>query len=923
MLWAFTHCLAACLPACLPPLACVQGAVREVHVGRVQLFGDGPLQQQLAAFAQSVFAGAPQLPLLVREVRVTLGPPPQQPPGSPARRPPVAATAGSAAAGSSSSASPVGGAGASAGQHGVGTAAGAAAAGGPPQRKLPLGLLGLVPLTVEGVSVFDSERGAVLSLGRLALCLGTQQQELTLHTLTLSLLGDPARATAAETAGSLSSSPRRRGASARQLRQLLGQGQPCFELAALSLRHQQQQGDGTPGLGLGLLAAAQLGGGLRLQRVACEVGAASLTVTQQLLDVVGAARAELAQHRHSRRRRQPPRLPASQQQEQHNGSGAASAGKGDPAKLLGALPREVEVTAASLSVSWAAADLEAAGELTALQLRVAKAAAPGELAGSPTHAQQQQQDEGARVAAEPPLATAAATWQRLIWGVGATRQPQPALAFQCAATTLSLGLVEAVAPPPAADGAPAASPAPGQPPGPQLWTAVAAASISAMHTSICHAAVPPLVQQLAALQAARKDSRQAQRTQQATTLQPEQMQEEQREGPEAARPAAAAGPVGAAAPAAAAAEGEVLVEEAAGPQPVRSRARPLPLLAGWRCRLALGDGSSLRFLDARGTPQWTSSIQAATLTAGQGSGGGGSGSGGDGSSATFEVTEIAMSAVQAPLGAGGKQQQQQQGQQLDQPQQQLLAARLLRVAVEGGRADVTTAGVHALLLPGSLATITAVAADFIPRKRPTQVPPPPQQVEAASTSQQRGPGGGAATTASSGRRRPLRLAGVSLSASDTLVALPTTVILPSEHSATGQLQLVHATAALLVDGVQGFAALGGGATTPDPASASGCGSGGSGGSGGGGGGSSSGGGGSSSLAVDGCSLVYCEGLNAQRFPASSASLRGESGLAGFAGGCCAALPARLCLRHRLVAPAGCWCVPLTACLAVGWGDASL
>lgn len=776
-----------------------QGPVREVRVGRLQLGRAGPIRAQLAAFLQSFFAGTPQLPVLVQDVIIVLGPAP------PAPKPGSAARSDGAADSSPAPGWPSGGGG-----------AGTRPAPRLP-RRLPLGLLQLVPVAIERLTVVDSTRGVALTLEGLAASLAAQQQSLSLQSLALCLATEapasaPAPAPEALTAGSPGpGSPSRRRVAAAVAVAAAPAPQlapPFFTLRALSLTHEHDAS-------FSLASLAQRGGrgatapasgaedGLRLQRLLVEVGPAALALTPEL---AAAADSMLAQRKTATALRKLERLEQQQQQEGEPAPGNSAVGQQleqqqPPAqpmraavagrRLLLALPRELELSAAGMSVHMAGAwGLEASGELAALQAQLVQPTkpshvlhAPAPLPESPTLRLQQQQQHDQHAGTEPqqpePQATVAVTWQRLSWALGAAGGgDQPALALRCAAAELSLQLLGAdLTMAAASDGL--------QPP----WKATTALHISAMHTSVRHGALPALVQQAGALVASHRAPGEERRQQQTG-----EQQQQERAAKVASGPAHAAKPPG--------------------------------LLAEWRCRLELGDGSSLNFLDQGGASVWTSSIRSASLSLGQarqssaataggvdGEAASGSG-GGAGLSASFEAGHIEMHASAAEPAVAAR-----------QPLQQVLRAQLLRMALgEDGRGEAAAAGVHALAQQAALATIASVIGQLLPAR-----------VAAA-----------ALAPAGKPSRRPRRLSSLSLSLTDTMLALPTTVVVPADQSPSGQLALVHATAALLLEGATCRVQLGGS------------------------------GGGLEAGAQD-LALLYCEGLNAQRFPASSTAMRGEDG----------------------------------------------
>ena len=563
-----------------------------------------------------------------------------------------------------------------------------------------------------------------------------------------------------------------------------------------------------------------------LQRVSLQLGATSLTASQQLLDWVQSQQnvaAEAARRRRAARQEQH----REEQQQQRQEPEPGSAGRHQRVqRLLALLPRQAELAANSCSLSTATSEgghglpLLAACSLRGLSCRLTKAA-PADSSSS-----------GAS------LASVAAGWQQLSASLGAApaaagngqQQLPPAVAVSSGVAEWSLALSGA------AGGAAGTATAGEQ--GPLI--AAATVSIGALHTNVCHPAVQPLVTQLQLAVAAVKS---------------------------ASRSASASSSGGQA--------------EQQQPQPQRQKGGPAgpPLLAEWQGSLHLGDGSRLLFTDAAGSCCWSNGLASCRLAVRGSSSNGGSNGGSSVSpsgaasnlSGSFEVAGIEMYAATTATGspADVTAQSQQQGQP-----PQMLSAKLLRVQLEhsavpqqreqglpegaleaGSAVDAATAGVHLLLQQQQLAQVASVIASLLP-------PPKASSDSAASGAC----GGGhsdtahaaslaavaAAAVADSAPRKARggRLPRLSFACSDTLLLLPTTVAVPAEQTGGGQLLLLPAAPALVISSVA--ASLGGG-------------------------------GAGGSVHAEGCCLLYCEGPAAQRFPASSDALKGELLLLLFAG----------------------------------------
>lgn len=290
----------------------------------------------------------------------------------------------------------------------------------------------------------------------------------------------------------------------------------------------------------------------------------------------------------------------------------------------------------------------------------------------------------------PPLACLTASWQSLDCSLAPAGAAQraggrggapAALALRCQLTDVSLQLGEASAledgsrssgsasQPDTGTAAPARLPeaATGRgtrtpQPVPSQLQLCLDGSVNAMHTSIGHEAVPGLLAALSTLR---------------------------RPGPAQAAAQAAAADVPVVAPPPAEAESSSVSangEQGGGAAPPVAGGRRPPRLAEWQVRLRLGQGSSLRFVDAGGAEQWVSSIEVARLvaaqqaqqqggavtrTAGPSASGDAAGAAAGRLAVEFEVQQIEMHAVHT-MHADAAQQVQQGA------LQQVLATRLLR-----------------------------------------------------------------------------------------------------------------------------------------------------------------------------------------------------------------------------------------------------
>jgi hypothetical protein len=560
-----------------------------------------------------------------------------------------------------------------------------------------------------------------------------------------------------------------------------------------------------------------------LQRVSLQLGATSLTASQQLLDWVQSQQnvaAEAARRRRAARQEQQWQEQQQQRQEPEPGS----AGRHQRVqRLLALLPRQAELAANSCSLSTATSEgghvlpLLAACSLRGLSCRLTKAA-PADSSSS-----------------SASLASVAAGWQQLSASLGAApaaagngqQQLPPAVAVSSGLAEWSLALSGA------------AGGAAGTATGGEQGRLVAAATVSigALHTNVCHPAVQPLVTQLqlavAAVQAA---ARSASASSSGGQAEQQQAQPQRQKG----------GP--------------------AGP----------PLLAEWQGSLHLGDGSRLLFTDAAGSCCWSNGLASCRLAVRGSSSSSDGGSSGSPSGAasnlsgSFEVAGIEMHAATTATGrpADVTAQLQQRGQP-----PQMLSAKLLRVQLEhspvaqqreqglpegaleaGSAVDATTAGVHLLLQQQQLAQVASVIASLLP-------PPKASSNSAASGASAGGHSdtanaaslaavAAAAVADSAPRKARGRLPCLSFACSDTLLLLPTTVAVPAEQTGGGQLLLLPAAPALVISSVA--ASLGGG-------------------------------GAGGSVHAEGCCLLYCEGPASQRFPASSDALKGGLLLLLFAG----------------------------------------
>lgn len=272
-----------------------------------------------------------------------------------------------------------------------------------------------------------------------------------------------------------------------------------------------------------------------------------------------------------------------------------------------------------------------------------------------------------------------------------------------------------------------------------------------------------------------------------------------------------------------------------GPQVAKRTMRGLPFNC-LKLKLSLGEGSSLQFLDQDAECTWLSSLQSAVLSVktpeglASENGSAPSSTSLEGLAVQFEATEIAMTV--APITSAA---------QKPWTLEKVLAAQLVQVGwlperqSNGGYAfagQLTTAQVHVIMQPSSVGAVADVAssiADLIPRKKTVSE-------VVASPLHPKHP------------KIPLQVS-FKASLSDTLVVAPTTVTVPPEHSSTGRMQVVNSTLAGALTQVSCMVDLRKKVAGPGP---------------------------SFSASLDDCSVVYCEGLTAQRFPESSAALKAQA-----------------------------------------------
>ena len=666
-------------------------------------------------------------------------------------------------------------------------------------------------------------------------------QQLLLEGLAAGLLpaGGPASSSAPSSPTKAGTPSRRQAAPALPL---LGQA-TFLQVERLLLEHQhdgsfslqqlQLPAAGAPAAGAAAGAPAAGAAAAGLQRLSFELGAVSLTVGRQLLVWARQQQAAAAEGKRHRASNQPLAAAPSQPTDKRERL----------TRLLALLPRETEITADSCSVASDSGTgelpLAAAFGLRGIRCRLAKPA---------TEAAEGSGRGGAA------LASVAAGWQHLAFNLGAGGGSQSlpsALAMSSSAAEWSLEL---------ADAARSSGDGGGSSTQPVQLSVAGQVSIGALNTDVCHPAVQPLVSQLREALAATRSA-----------LQPT---------------AVTATQVVAAVPSSSSGAAEQAAQQAAQAQ------RTAPLLAEWQGSVQLGDGSRLVFTDAAGRCCWSSGLASCRLAAR----GGGSGASPTAVSGTFEVVGIEMHAVATALASLAGERPPAEAAADQQAPPQMLAAKLLRVEVEhafrrreqqqpraGAAAastavDASTSGVHLLLQQQQLATLASVVVSLLPP--PKEQPCTPEEAAAAADSLLQAASlaamaaAAAAMAPTSASKRRARLPRLSFTCSDTLVLLPTTVVVPAEHAAGGQLLLLPAAPALVISSVSGGLGSAGVA----------------------------------SLAAEGCCLLYCEGPASQRFPSSTDALRG----AGCQLPCCRATVFRpafnclqLCLTMQVPTNLGC------------------
>lgn len=629
-----------------------------------------------------------------------------------------------------------------------------------------------------------------------------------------------------------------------------------------------------------------------LQRVSIELGAVALSVSKPLLTWVQREQQRAAAAQVQRRAAEQ-RVALGADQPQPGGAQRQQRLQA----VLGLLPRECELTAAScgiasdsgsagvgaLSGTGGSSDeaelpLAAAFELHGVRLRLGKGLPSGP---DGNHAGSSAEADG--------LFTIAAGWHRLAVSLGAagavapstaangSRLPlPPALAMSSGTAEWSLDILQPSAGASGCgSGSGSSNSGSGTRQAPGQLSAVGQVSIGALHTDVCYPAVQPLVARLREVAAAVKHA-----------VKP----------PSAAAAESADGAAKALVPVSRSGVPalEVPAERLQG---VGGPKRPAPpLLAAWQATVRLGDGSRLLFSDAAGRCCWSNGLASCRLAVRGGSAGSGFGSRDGGSdsadaqaeaaagsiSGSFEVEGIEMYAAATalssmPVGAQAPEASAAVGGsgQVHAPlPPQMLSAQLLRVDVEhavqptmqqaareqkaeqavgvaqqqpsrGTSVDATTSGVHLLVQQQQLATVASVIVSLLPPPREADHPTTPEETAAAADSLLQAASRAAVSAAAAAvapparRRRRLQL---SFACADTVLLLPTTVTAPAAHCPTGRMLLLPAAPALLLSSVSG--------RLGDAV-------------------------GASQVQAEGCSLLYCEGAGSQRFPSSSDALKGE------------------------------------------------
>ena len=545
-------------------------------------------------------------------------------------------------------------------------------------------------------------------------------------------------------------------------------------------------------------AAAVTSSPLGLQRLSLQLGATTLVASKLLL--LWAQQQQVAAQAARARRATPQRLP----------SRSGRRGPLQLRRLLALLPKDVELAVESCTLETdAGSSSNGSADSLPLQAALGLRGVSCRLAGAAPAS------SGALHAG--PLARITAGWQHLAISLGAAAaagsgEPQlpSALAMSSGAAEWSLSLSEADL---GAKGQ-------GQPQQPQLAAAFQV-SIGALHTDVCHPAMLPLVVQL---RLAAKSAR------------------------EALKPAARA---------ASAESGTPAAEQV---QPQAPATKKAVLLAQWQACISLGDGSRLLFTDAAGRCCWSSGLASCCLAVGSGSTAGAP----NATAGSFEVHGIEMHAVGTMAGSLADE---PRGGSEHGPPPQMLAAKLLRVRVEhGGRpepqpqqqgehgaamaVDAVTAGVHLLVQQQQLATVAGVVLSLLPPPKKASLPGTPPTggdagpdagalvaVAAAAAAEAMAPTGSPPQQP----RQPRQVPRLSFSCTDTLVLLPTSVAVPADQAAGGQLLLLPAAPALLLGSIGGSLGSGGGGR----------------------------------VQAEGCCLLYCEGLPSQRFPGSADAVKRE------------------------------------------------
>ncbi|GAB4818387.1 hypothetical protein N2152v2_005433 [Parachlorella kessleri] len=745
------------------------GPVRRVSIQRFSLGGEATAE---GSFLQSLLSGSLRFPVRVQGLAISLAPPSSRS---------LASTDSSAVQGSEPAAAGV-----------PATAAPAAQAQAPPRRKLklPLGLLQLVAVTLEDVTLQVEGLEIETRLQQASLVMqGAQALALTnLHV---------------------------------SLSQGAGVKQQLLQLDSFQLQHVHSAG---PGLSWMHGPRWQLG------RVTCSLGSVELAVQLKALEA-------LLPRRPRRRAAEPAARPRA------SSEGPASKMQGLWVQRL--IPQEVDFSLASISVGATASGLHAGSSLVGLSVRAMRTSGSTVFSTpSPTPAQQQQglaEDSAAPALSaasgqEPdvPLAGLTASWQSfecsLSTAVLSSKQQPPqrqlaagapaAIALRCQGTDLSLQLEPAeraipLSPTAIRSGGNGLT---GQADG---GHAVAGGSfgrlllcvdshINAMHTCVGHEAVPALLAVLGGLPHTRHSLQQ----------------------PETNIEGGSAVPSGGRADLAApqdAPNGPSLSAQSteASPPALGHKGYKLPLqrlLSGLQLRLRLGQGSSLRFQDGSGNDRWVSSIEAVRLAvmlqryeheqlqhpfAAQGgsqppssspdsrtsgsSGGASSDSSGwqhwytQQLAVDFEVEQIQMHVASAT-------------EQQNEALQQILASRCVRVSLQPKPAkerhavflkgELSAAGTYAVLQHSALSSIAAIVTSLTPTSMVRGLD--------LSTSQQ-----ASAKATLQGQKRmeksKAQLEAFAVSFTDLAVVLPHTSCVPTHHSLSGQGEAVQAAAALAID----------------------------------------------------------------------------------------------------------------------------